>query len=96
VNHYLHLADLISHNHSVSITSVIHQCAEESAYRRKDNCYDIIMYSYQIITEFLTQWLISKVLYRQSLYINLLSFLVINLYQYKTLTSELHQIAIVM
>ncbi len=74
---------------------MIHQCAEESAHRREDNCHDIIMHSYQIIAELLTQWLISKVLYRQSLHINLLSFLVVNLYQYKILTSELHQIAVV-
>jgi len=74
---------------------VICQCTEESVYRRKDNCYDIIMYSYWIIAEFLTQQLISKVLYRQSSHTNLLSFLVVNLYQYKTLTSELHQIAVV-
>jgi len=75
---------------------VIHQCAEESAHRREDNCYNIIMYLYWIIAEFLTQWLISKILYRQPLHTNLLSFLVINLYQYKTLTSEFHQIAIVL
>ncbi len=75
---------------------MICQYAEESAHRRKDNCYDITMCSYQIIAELLTQWLISKVLYRQSLHINLLSFLVINLHQYKTLTSELHQIAVIM
>jgi len=74
---------------------VICQCTEESAHRRRDNCYDIIMYLYWIIAELLTQWLISKVLYRQSLHINLLSFLVVNLHQYKTLTSELHQIAVV-
>ncbi len=86
MNHYLHLADL---------TSVIHQCTEESAHRRKDNCHDIIMYSYWIIVKFLTQQLISKVLYEQSLHTNLLSFLVVNLYQYKTLTSELHWIAVV-
>jgi len=59
-------------------------------HKRKDNCHNITIHSYQIIAEFLTQWLISKVLYRQSLHINLLSFLVVNLYQYKTLTSELH------
>ncbi len=53
------------------------------------------MHSYQIIAEFLTQWLISKVLYRQSSHINLLSFLIVNLYQYKTLTLKLHQIAVV-
>ncbi len=53
------------------------------------------MHSYWIIAEPLTQWLISKVLYKQSLYINLLSFLVVNLHQYKTLTTELHQIAVV-
>ncbi len=40
------------------------------------------------------QQLISKVLYRQSLHINLLSFLVINFYQYKILTLKLHQIAV--
>jgi len=74
---------------------MIHQCTEESAHRREDNCYDIIMYSYQIIVKFLTQWLISKVLYRQSLHTNLLSFLVVNLHQYKTSTSELHQIAVI-
>ncbi len=55
MNHHLHLADLSSQNHSISIISVIHQCAEESAHRRKDNCHDIIMHSYQIIAEFLTQ-----------------------------------------
>jgi len=60
--------------------SVIHQCAEESAHRRKDNYYDIIMYLYQIIAELFTQQLISKVLYRQSLHTNLLSFLVVNLH----------------
>jgi len=43
---------------------MICQCAEESAHRREDNYYDIIMCSYQIIAKFLTQWLISKVLYR--------------------------------
>ncbi len=75
---------------------MIHQCAEESAHRREDNCHDITMYLYWIIAEFLTQWLVSKVLYRQSLHINLLSFLVVSLYQYKTLTSELHQIAVIM
>jgi len=48
------------------------------------------MRSYQTIAEPLTQQLISKVLYRQPLYTNLLNFLVINLYQYKTLTSELY------
>jgi len=53
------------------------------------------MHSYWIIAEFLTQQLISKILYRQSLHTNLLSFLVINLHQYKTLTLKLHQIAIV-
>jgi len=90
VNHHLHFADLISQNHDISITSVIHQCTEESAHRRKDNCYNIIMCSYQIIVESLTQQLISKVLYRQSLHINLLSFLVVNLHQYKTLTLKLH------
>ncbi len=74
---------------------MICQCTEESAHRRKDNYYDIIMHSYQIIAEFLTQWLISKVLYRQSLHINLLSSLVVSLHQYKTLTSELHWIAVV-
>jgi len=76
--------------------SVICQCTEESVHRKEDNCYDIIMYLYWIIAEFLTQWLISKVLYRQSLHTNLLSFLVVNLYQYKTLTLKLHQIAVVM
>ena len=76
--------------------SVIHQCTEESAHRREDNCYDIIMHSYWIIAEFLTQWLISKVLYRQSLHINLLSFLVVSLHQYKTLTLKLHWIAVVL
>jgi len=75
---------------------VICQCTEESAHRRKDNYYDIIMHSYWIIAEFLTQWLISKVLYKQSSYINLLSFLVVSLYQYKTLILKLHQIAVVM
>ncbi len=75
---------------------MIHQCTEESAYRRENNCHDIIMHSYWIIAEFLTQQLISKVLYRQSLHTNLLSFLVVNLHQYKTLTLKLHQIAIVM
>jgi len=75
---------------------MICQCAEESAHRRRDNCYDIIMHSYWIIAELLTQWLISKVLYRQSLHTNLLSFLVVNLYQYKTLTLKLHWTAIVM
>jgi len=55
-----------------------------------NNCHDIIMYSYQIIVKFLMQQLISKVLYRQPLHINLLSFLIINLHQYKILTSELH------
>ncbi len=74
---------------------MIHQCAEESAYRKKDNCYDIIMYSYWIIAKLLTQWLISEVLYRQSLHTNLLSFLVVNLHQYKTLTLKLHQIAVI-
>jgi len=54
------------------------------------------MHSYQTIAEPLTQQLISKVLYRQSLHTNLLSFLVVNLHQYKTLTSELHQIAVIM
>jgi len=75
---------------------MIHQCAEESAHRREDNCYNIIIYLYWIIAEFLTQWLISKVLYKQSSHINLLSFLVVSLYQYKTLTLKLHWIAIVM
>jgi len=75
---------------------MIHQCAEESAHKRKDNCHDIIMYLYWIIAEFFTQWLISKVLYKQSLHTNLLSFLIINLHQYKILTLKLHQIAIVM
>ncbi len=59
---------------------MIHQCAEESVHRREDNCYDIIMCLYWIIAEFLTQWLISEVLYRQSLHTNLLSFLVVNLH----------------
>jgi len=54
------------------------------------------MHLYQIIVKFLMQQLISKVLYKQSLHINLLSFLIVNLYQYKILTSELHQIAVVM
>jgi hypothetical protein len=54
------------------------------------NCHDITMRSYQTMAEPLTQQLISKVLYRQPLHRNLLNFLVINLYQYKTLTSELH------
>ncbi len=75
---------------------MIHQCAEESVHRREDNCYDIIMYSYWIIAEFLTQQLISKVLYRQSLHTNLLSFLVVSLYQYKILTLKLHWIAVIM
>ncbi len=74
----------------------IHQCVEELAHRREDNCYDIIIYLYQLIAELLMQWLINKVLYRQSLHTNLLSFLIVNLYQYKTLTSELHQIAVLM
>jgi len=47
---------------------MIHQCAEESAHKRKDNCHDIIIYLYWIIAEFFTQWLISKVLYKQSLH----------------------------
>ncbi len=64
MNYCLHFADLISQNHSISIILMIHQCAEESAHRRRDNCYDIIMYLYWIIAEFLIQWLISKVLYR--------------------------------
>ncbi len=75
---------------------MIHQCTEESAHRRKDNCYNIIMYLYWIIAEFLTQWLISKILYKQFLHTNLLSFLIVNLYQYKTLTLKLHWIAAVM
>ncbi len=75
---------------------MICQCIEESVHRREDNCYDIIMHLYWIIAEFLMQWLINKVLYKQSLYTNLLSFLVVSLYQYKILTSELHQIAVVM
>ncbi len=75
---------------------MICQCAEESAHRRRDNYYDIIMHSYQIIAEFLTQWLISKVLYRQPLHTNLLSFLVVSLYQYKILTLKLHWIAVVL
>ncbi len=69
---------------------MICQCTEESAHKRKDNCYDITMCSYWTIVESFMQQLISKVLYRQSLHINLLSFLVINLHQYKILTSELH------
>jgi len=69
---------------------MIHQCAEESVHRREDNYYDIIMHLYQIIVKFLMQQLISKVLYRQSLHTNLLSFLVVNLHQYKILTSKLH------
>ncbi len=87
MNHCLHLTDL---------TSAICQCTEESVHRRKDNCHDITMCSYQIIAELFTQWLISKVLYRQSSHTNFLSFLVVNLYQYKTLTLELHWIAVVM
>ncbi len=75
---------------------MICQCIEESVHRREDNCYDIIMHLYWIIAEFLMQWLINKVLYKQSSYTNLLSFLVVSLYQYKILTSELHQIAVVM
>ncbi len=55
MNYYLYFANLILQNYNISITSVIHQCAEESAHRRKDNCYNIIMHSYQIIAEFLTQ-----------------------------------------
>jgi len=47
-------------------------------------------------TEPLMQQLISEVLYKQSSHINLLSFLVVNLYQYKTLTLKLHWIAVVM
>ncbi len=70
--------------------SVICQCTEELVHRRRDNCYDITMCSYQIIAELLMQQLISKVLYRQPSHANLLSFLVVSLYQYKTLTSELH------
>ncbi len=90
MNCYLYLADLSSQNHSISIILMICQCAEESVHKRKDNCYNIIMHLYWIIAEFLTQWLISKVLYRQSLHTNLLSFLVVNLHQYKTLTLKLH------
>ncbi len=74
---------------------MIHQCAEESAHRREDNCYYIIMCSYQIIAESFMQWLISKILYRQSLHTTLLSFLVVNLHQYKTLTLKIHWIAVV-
>ena len=84
MNHYL------QQNHSISIMSVIHQCAEESVHKREDNCHNIIMYLYQIIVELLMQWLISKVLYRQSLHTNLLSFLIVSLYQYKTLTLKLY------
>ena len=76
--------------------SAIHQCTEESAYRKEDNCYDIIMHLYWIIAEFLTQWLISEELHKQSLYINLLSFLIVSLHQYKTLTLKLYQIAVVL
>jgi len=53
------------------------------------------MHSYQTIAEPLMQQLISKVLYRQPLHTNLLSFLIVNLHQYKILTSELHQIAVI-
>jgi len=46
MNHCLHFANLILQNHNVSIMLMICQCAEESVYRRKDNCYDIIMHLY--------------------------------------------------
>ena len=48
------------------------------------------MHSHQTIVKLLTQQLISKVLYKQSSHTNLLSFLVISLHQYKTLTLKLH------
>ncbi len=69
---------------------------DEILKQRYHDCHNITMYLYQIIVELLMQWLISKVLYRQSLHTNLLSFLVVSLHQYKTLTLKLHQIAVVM
>ncbi len=55
MNLCLHLTDLISWNHNISIILMIHQCTEESAHKRKDNYYNITMHLYWIIAEFLMQ-----------------------------------------
>ncbi len=80
------LNELYSH-YNDSKSSKIHQYIDVLSL---NTYHDITMHSYQTIAEPLTQQLISKVLYKQSLHTNLLSFLIVSLHQYKTLTSKLH------